>query len=103
MKTKITAEEKHYQKLNNKLRKELNGFVDAQHRLLEEKHKLNTENQLLKDQLKLVTEENEFLKSKVVNLSDEEVKRLVQSSKRLEDLTSMTSILFGNSFGRGLF
>lgn len=102
MKTKITGEEKHYQKLNNKLRKELNGFIDSNHKIYEEKYKLQKEIELLKDQLKVVTEENEFLKSKVVNLSDEELKQLVQSSKRLDDLTGMTKMLFNNSFS-GMF
>ena len=88
MKSKVTGEEKHYQKLNNKLH--------------EEKYKLATEIKLLKDQLKLTTEENEFLKSKVVNLTDEEVRQLVQSSKRLEHLTSMTSILLGSMTPRYL-
>ena len=96
MKSKVTGEEKHYQKLNNKLRKELNGFINANHKLHEEKYKLATEIKLLKDQLKLTTEENEFLKSKVVNLTDEEIRSLVQSSKKLEHLTSMTSILLSS-------
>lgn len=96
MKTITSAEEKHYQKLNKKLNQRLNEYIeknsDLNSRNLQFKH-LNEVQFKMIEELRL---ENTKLKS-LLNLSNEEVKELVNSSKSINNLSSIYS-LFGTNY-----
>ena len=92
MKTKISAEEKHYQKLNSKLTKELKQADESSHRLFTEKMSILKQFSKLENKLKCIMEENDMLKSKL-NLSDDEVKQIVKSSNYINDIGGLMNTI----------
>lgn len=97
MKYTITGEEKHYQKLNSKLRKELKEFIESNQNLLVERLEFRKEFKKLQDQLECVIKENEFLKGKL-NLTNDEVKHLVSASENVHQLFTATKSIFGGFY-----
>ena len=88
MKDKLTGKEKHYYKLNIKLQQELKELQKNNAEIKKINYMLQNEVAVLKIQIKDLNAESEYLKSKL-NLSDEEVKQLVSSSKAINDFYSL--------------
>jgi cell shape-determining protein MreC len=94
MKT-ITAEEKHYKKLNKKLSQNVNRYQEL---YTEEQEKNKQLTGFIKEKDKKIEalfEENEKLKT-MVNLTDDEVKELIKSTKNQNEWVGMTKMLLGN-------
>jgi len=102
MKSKISGEEKHYQKLNSKLAKELKQSTESHYKTYGELHEINMKFMDLECQLELVIKENDMLKSKL-NLTDEEVKQIVKSSNYFNDISGVLNAIGTTYIGMGAY
>lgn len=95
MKPKVTGEEKHYQKLNKKLTQELKNALEDKGETFKKLYSLHDEIKVLREKLKNITEENEFLRSKL-DLTPEQAKELFESTKHLASISNFV-VGFGKS------
>jgi SMC interacting uncharacterized protein involved in chromosome segregation len=78
----LTAREKHYQKLNLKLRQELNQLKTKNNIMSLDNNHLRDIIKILESNLKQIEEKYELLKNNQ-NLSEEEIQRLLKGSAAL--------------------
>jgi hypothetical protein len=98
MKNKITAEEKHYIKLNNKLRQSWNLLKHQEINLNIQIKELNNKIYELKCNNAELLEENEMLKQNM-NITPEEIERLVKSVKAMKSMEMIFNMFGGNKDG----
>ena len=91
MKTKVTGEEKHYQKLNTKLGQIINKMIERGDNQYSANLKMSAFIIELEDKVAALSKENEFLKEKL-GLSDEEIKKLIKASSGIDMLAGMSKM-----------
>ncbi len=91
MKDKTTSEEKHYQKLNKRLQQDLNKAEERGDRLYKTNYNMAKEMTDLESRIAILEKENEILKEKL-NLTDDEVKKLLKASSGIEMLAGMSKM-----------
>lgn len=91
MKDKITGEEKHYQKLNNRLTKSLKQVTEERNKAYSGNFDFHRKVLKLEKELANITEENGLLRTKL-NLTEDEVKQIVSASKNINSFGDLMSV-----------
>ena len=98
MPKKLSASDKHYEKIILKLRKERNEYTIEQENIINSNNYLLATNEILKKaNKKLLIQVNEL--SKYLNMTDDEIKSSIKKNDSINAIATIANIIYPQSKG----